>query len=98
MTDRQNILAAAVGQPLILYEFADIPHIAAAGLIENPINPFTGRELPVRKTNDAIITTAKIPGLQNQNKNTFKINKNEWLYVQDNIFDPANWSFITIED
>ena len=77
---------------------ADVPHIAAAGIVNNLINPFTGKELVVDKSNGVTITTSKIAGIKKMLKYRHNIKSNEWLYVKDNIFDPANWRSVTIEE
>jgi hypothetical protein len=62
---------------------ADVPLIAARGLIENPINPFTGLPLERKKEDGVTITTMDVL--------KFSIAPDEWLHVHDNIFDPKNW-------
>ncbi|MCL1836189.1 MAG: alkaline phosphatase family protein [Treponema sp.] len=76
---------------------ADVPYIAVSGFAEKVINPFNGKELPARETNDATVTTGGGTSIFSQNKYTLKIGKNEWLHVRDNIYDPANWSSPTME-
>ena len=71
---------------------ADVPHIATAGLIENVTNPFTGAELPIRKTNDAVVASGSIQALLIGKKN------DPWFHVRDDIFELKNWSFVTIEE
>ncbi|GHU04654.1 hypothetical protein FACS1894147_10030 [Spirochaetia bacterium] len=62
---------------------ADVPVLATAGLIENPINPFTYIPLQTQKENGVTITTASVLN--------YTIAPDEWLHVHDNIFDPSNW-------
>jgi len=78
---------------------ADVPHIAAAGIVHNVINPFTGKELVIDKNNGVTITTSQawVPKRTFRYGYEYDIKNNEWLYVKDNIFDPANWSPVTIE-
>jgi hypothetical protein len=71
---------------------ADVPTIALSGLIQNPVNPFSGRAI----NNDAKKQPVKISispkWMPNEHaKNTFKIESGEWYYVQDTIFDAKNW-------
>jgi len=61
----------------------DVPLLAMNGLIENPVNPFSGNPIESKKENGVMVTTAG--ALQ------FVISNDQWLYVKDNIFDPANW-------
>jgi len=76
---------------------ADVPHIAAAGIVDNLINPFTGKELVIDKSNGVTIATANMWLWDRMHIYDYKIKRNEWLHVKDNIFDPANWSSVTIE-
>jgi YidC/Oxa1 family membrane protein insertase len=62
----------------------DVPLIAMNGLIENPVNPFSGILIENNKKDDVMI--AKTGTFQ------FGVSNDQWLYVKDNIFDPANWS------
>jgi len=61
----------------------DVPLIATNGLIENPVNPFSGNLLESGKGNGVLI--AKTSTLQ------FGVLDDQWVYVKENIFDPANW-------
>jgi hypothetical protein len=76
---------------------ADVPHIAAAGIVQKLVNPFTGKELIVDKSNGVTITTSQIFSPQKALKYMYDIKRNEWLHVKDNIFDPANWSSVIKE-
>ncbi|MCL1932153.1 MAG: membrane protein insertase YidC [Treponema sp.] len=61
----------------------DVPLIAMDGLIENPINPFSGNLIESDKENGVVIA--------NTGTFQFGVSNDQWLYVKDNIFDPANW-------
>ena len=62
----------------------DVPLIAMDGLIENPVDPFSGKIIESNKKNGVTITTAEV--LQ------FIISDNQWMHIQDNIFDEKNWT------
>ncbi|MDR0451142.1 MAG: YidC/Oxa1 family membrane protein insertase [Treponema sp.] len=66
---------------------ADVPLLNLSGIVENPVNPFTGSPLPQRKEEGVLVTTAGswMP------KYVLDSGRNDWLRVRDNIFDPANW-------
>jgi hypothetical protein len=71
---------------------ADVPSLAFKGLIQNPVNPFTGNSI-----NDApkrgilhITTSAKWMPYEH-NANTFKIAPDEWYAVHTDIFNADNW-------
>ncbi|MDR2760028.1 MAG: YidC/Oxa1 family membrane protein insertase [Spirochaetaceae bacterium] len=70
---------------------ADVPILALDGLVNNPLNPFTGNIVQADKKDGVTITTSKKFYPTNHGKYQFKIDKHEWLHVRDNIFDPANW-------
>jgi hypothetical protein len=70
---------------------ADVPLMAIDGIIDNPVNPFTNIPLQRGKENGATITSSSIWDPTQHGKYTFKIKKDEWLHVKDNIFDPNNW-------
>jgi hypothetical protein len=61
----------------------DVPLIAMDGLIENPVNPFSKNLIKSDKENGVMIA--------NTDTFQFGVSNDQWLYVKDNIFDPANW-------
>ena len=65
---------------------ADVPLLAMDGLIENPVNPFSGNLIESNKKNGVTVTTAGV--LQ------FIISDNQWLHVRDDIFVSSNWERI----
>jgi YidC/Oxa1 family membrane protein insertase len=69
---------------------ADVPYLASKD-ITDPINPFTRKPLFFDKSGGVIITTANSWEAPDSTKYTWNIGKDQWLYVRDNIFDPANW-------
>jgi YidC/Oxa1 family membrane protein insertase len=71
---------------------ADVPVLALKDIIDDPVNPFTGRSLKDNpKESELHITINHLPMPDRHNKNTFKIQKNQWIAVHDNIFDAENW-------
>ena len=71
---------------------ADVPLITLNGIIENPINPWTGNEIKYKKENGVNITTSGKYLTEDHKKNTFNIKPNEWLHVHTDIYDLNNWS------
>jgi hypothetical protein len=60
------------------------------GLVENPVNPFTGNAISSdRKSEPLLILTQRIRGINNT---TIEINPNSAYFVHDNIFDEKNWT------
>ena len=72
---------------------ADVPTLATAGLIENPINPFTGKPInsDEKTAHDQFIITASDWDLQENNGNTFL--PGTWARVKNNLWDKNNWTF-----
>lgn len=71
-----------------------MPALAVRGIIDKPVNPFTGKRIGEDKAEGATITTSSAWGPEKHSKYKFKIKEDEWLYVRDTIFDPANWKFL----
>ena len=73
---------------------ADVPFLATEGLIENPVNPYTGNPITSEenKENGLILTSNTKHRAREHKKNNFDISDNEWYVVKDNIFDNENWS------
>ena len=64
-----------------------------AGLVDNPINPFTNK--PVNS--DAKSEPQYITASQNfsVDKKEYSFGNTQWFTVQDNIYDMSNWQFIS---
>jgi YidC/Oxa1 family membrane protein insertase len=77
---------------------ADVPYIATKDLIENPLNPFTQRPLRTEKQDGALIATSSDGMTTSRSKYKFDIEKDDWLHVQDNIFEHNNWEKVSIEE
>jgi len=73
---------------------ADVPFISLKNIIENPINPWTGKILKADKDNGVVITTSHLYQITQHPTNRFNIRSDEWLHVRDNIFDIENWSSV----
>jgi YidC/Oxa1 family membrane protein insertase len=76
---------------------ADVPLIATQGVLEKPVNPFTQKPLESDKSNGITLTTSYKWEFVKHGIYKFHINKDEWLHVHDNIFDPANWERVEVE-
>jgi YidC/Oxa1 family membrane protein insertase len=74
---------------------ADSPFFALEGIIENPVNPFTHNPLKSDKAEGIYIATIGALSSYSHSKYQYRIGKNQWLYVKDNIFDLANWRAAT---
>ena len=73
---------------------ADVPTIATKDLINDPVNPFTGKPITSNRKEEG--------NLQLQVTSTWSTDKNggntflpeHWFSVHDNIFDSNNWSYL----
>ena len=76
---------------------ADVPSLALAGLVENPINPFTGNpvDMEEKTAHKQYIPLSFQWQLSSQLPNTFA--PSQWAAVQDNIWDMDNWEFFPEE-
>jgi YidC/Oxa1 family membrane protein insertase len=73
---------------------ADVPAIAFKGIIDKPVNPYTGKEIkevpPSQKKASGIVLTHNWrPG--GNYINTFKVPDEDWYTVSENLFVPENW-------
>lgn len=73
---------------------ADVPAIATKGIIENPVNPFTQKEIkevpPETKKASGIVLTHNWRPSGN-GLNTFKVPEKDWYTIEKNLFDAVNW-------
>ncbi len=73
---------------------ADVPAIAFENIVDNPVNPFTGKTVTSsEKQNGIIVTSAGIfMPFHSKSKNTFTAPDDTWFKVKDNIFNADNWT------
>jgi hypothetical protein len=70
---------------------ADVPLLALDSLVQNPVNPFTHKPMKSEKDGKIIITNSDKWEPVGHGKYTFNIANNEWLSVQNSIFESSNW-------
>jgi YidC/Oxa1 family membrane protein insertase len=71
---------------------ADVPSLALKDIVDDPVNPFTGGKITMdHKKNGVYITDNHLAMAHRHNKNTFKINDDQWILVRDNIRIAENW-------
>lgn len=77
------------------YEFmtnADTATLAVEGLIENPVNPFSGKIINNdAKDNGVYIIASQEFDVNSHGTNTF--NASKWAKVKDNLWEKDNWTF-----
>jgi len=75
---------------------ADTPALAATGVINNPVNPFTGKDISLlstaEKNDQAVISFSKANAVRSTVNNGLKIQDTDWYSVHDSIFDRSNWA------
>lgn len=72
---------------------ADVPTLAFEGLIENPVNPFTGKEInsDEKTAHDQYVCLSRLWDTSTNNGNTFI--PSAWAKVSGNVWDKNSWSF-----
>ena len=75
---------------------ADTPTLAVQGVIDNPVNPFTGKEISDKEktAHPQIITTSGKHNINVNNGNIFDTSDGKFLSVHDDIFNPDNWEIV----
>ena len=74
---------------------ADVPMLALEGLVENPVNPFTGNPIndEAKKAGGLLITTAE--NYDQNPGNTIDTEGGVWYTIEgNNIFDKSNWKLV----
>jgi hypothetical protein len=73
---------------------ADVPSLAFKDIIENPINPNTGKMIKSippseKKASGIVLTHNWRPG--SNNTNTYRVPDKDWYTVSENLFEAKNW-------
>ncbi|MBQ9281260.1 MAG: membrane protein insertase YidC [Treponema sp.] len=81
----------------------DVPSLALKGIVENPVNPFTGKSIPLDtseiKKDGVIVTSNDVhQAWLYKNLYTYPIRKDQWWRVKDSIFKASSWSQEIVED
>lgn len=72
---------------------ADVPVLATYGVLDDAVNPYTGKALSMDgKGNGIFVTTSSAWDPADHGKYVFNIKKDEWLFVNDDIHNSNNWS------
>lgn len=76
----------------------DVPTLAMEGIIKDPVNPFTGKEINSSEKNahDQYIISSEEWGIGENNGNTFL--PSTWYSVHDDMRDVNNWKLISEEE
>lgn len=85
----------------ISYDFmtnADTPLLAMDGIVDNPVNPYTGSDMNSEMKNDPLQYILQIDSWELQDSNQTTYDKGLWWAVHDDIWDIDNWSVLTEKD
>ena len=78
---------------------ADVPLLAMSGIIDDPVNPFTGNPVTDDDKNDGVyITNSYNWELSDTDGIRFDLSGAEWLAVRENIYDLNNWRIVPEEE
>lgn len=74
---------------------SDVPQMAFEGLIENPVNPYTGNKIKKLTTEEknahSVISLSGANSVLNTVNNGYRIKDSDWYTVHDSIFEASNW-------
>ena len=74
---------------------ADTPYIALEGLINNPVNPFTGNPIEeFDKTSEQLVYVSNNWDVIYNHGTQFEDPDGYWVAVRNNIFDDENWRIV----
>lgn len=75
---------------------ADTPSLAMAGIVDNPVNPFTGNPVDdsLKRSGKVTVTDSQNWQISKNNGYAFDLEKGHWWTVHDNIFKMNNWERI----
>ena len=81
----------------------DVPSLALRGVIENPVNPFTTKAVPLDTSEikkDGVVVSASDVHQAWLYKNlyTYPVRKDQWWRVKGSIFKASSWSRESVED
>lgn len=83
------------GQSDAFMTIADVPTLAFAGLIDDPVNPFTGSAVDSsRKAGTQRVTTSQNYEPFANNGYVFDLSDGVWYTVRDDIFREENWALV----
>ena len=76
----------------------DVPTLAMEGIIENPVNPFTGKEIDSseKSAHDQYVISSKDWSIEENNGNTFY--PSAWYSIHDDMRDVNNWKLISEDE
>ena len=79
---------------------ADTPVLAVEGLINDPVNPFTGKRIDSseKSTHDQLVLCVDVEHNEPDDKKlTFHRPGQVWYRVHDNVYDKSDWTRVDDE-
>lgn len=76
---------------------ADVPTLATTGTIDNPVNPFTGKEInnSYKTENPLYITASGYSSILDNNGTVFRTDDQPWLeFTGQDVHDMNNWTIL----
>ena len=76
---------------------ADVPTFVLKDLVDNPVNPFTGKKIDdsEKHAHPQLITSShKYIASDHIGKTTFDTSDGHWYSVHDDIFKEENWEMV----
>jgi len=71
---------------------ADVPYLSLLGIVDNPVNPFTSKEISNKMKDEPLyISMLSFTHYTNGNDNQIGLNPDYDYYVHENIFLKENW-------
>jgi hypothetical protein len=75
---------------------ADVPFFALKDIVDNPKNPFTGRNITIdRKKDPLYIAISGSIHITSGNETQLKLDPSKDYFVQDNLFEASNWQAVS---
>ena len=74
----------------------DTPSLAVQGVIENPVNPFTGNaiNMDAKSAGPQVVTNSQRWRIADNHGKTYDTSDGDWLSVHDDIFVEENWAYV----
>jgi len=76
---------------------ADVPSLAMNGLIDDPVNPFTGNSVSSEDKNAGECHVFEAANWTVTSNNGTQFEPGNWYSVHDNIYDISNWEYLGMQ-
>ena len=81
----------------------DVPSLALNGIVENPVNPFTNKEVPLDTTSikkdGVVVTSSDIhQAWLYKDLKTYPVRSDQWWRIKNDIFKASSWTQESVSD